>query len=476
MRALATGLTLLTLLVSSAALAKTQPPIAVMPFRNLNQDPELAWLSHGIAETMISDIRRRGGLAVVERDQIDKALSELAFQSNKAIDASSAATIGRIVGAKTIVVGGYQKAGAQVRITARFVTVESGVVQDTAKVTGSLTTVFRLQDQIVSRLLGLKPLPPPKRTGKPRRGAIVLPPENTKTLRAYKLYAQSLTTATDATRRERLQASLLIDPTFHYAMKDLERLEQRMRGYHQRALEALSARENELLKTLRDDAAKEYERSAAAFQLHIAYITNGYYRADLALGEEVYTGDWRLPGTAKASGLLWMIGSFDKLNRVDEALQAAEHYLQEFPTAPEKLGVEYQVRALIQRKIKMDKGRSRANAELERIDAELGKLTDKSHDVRRVSLEFQRCTALLDNLQYMRAIRACGDVAEKWRSHSDTNVKMFVHIARWNLAKSYSGAGEYKQADQTAKQLIADAPDFARQNYVEMQTRQWPRD
>ena len=118
-RIVRTAIASLCLLVSLPALA-VDGPIAVMPFRNLNQDPDLDWLRLGIAETMISDIRGRE-MSVVEREQIDRAIAEIALQQTKAVDASTAAAVGRVVGAKTIVVGSYQKAGAQLRITARFV-------------------------------------------------------------------------------------------------------------------------------------------------------------------------------------------------------------------------------------------------------------------------------------------------------------------------------------------------------------------
>src|SRR5439155_25244101 len=136
---------LVAVLLSTAVLAADRPtPIAVMPFKNLNSDPSLSWLTVGIAETMLSDLKRIAKVQVVERDQIDKAITEMSVQAMKGTEESTVATIGKLVGAKTIVLGGIQQAGKQLRITARFVNVETGEVLDTAKATGPVEHGFQI--------------------------------------------------------------------------------------------------------------------------------------------------------------------------------------------------------------------------------------------------------------------------------------------------------------------------------------------
>jgi TolB-like protein len=122
---------LLVVASATAAPATFSQPIAVLPFKNLNDDGAIDWMAKGIAETMVSDMRRTGKVKVVERDQLDLALSEILLQGAKPAEDSTAAQLGRMVGAKTVVVGSYQKAGTELRINARFVEVETGVVLDT---------------------------------------------------------------------------------------------------------------------------------------------------------------------------------------------------------------------------------------------------------------------------------------------------------------------------------------------------------
>jgi len=96
---------LLFLLLALPARA-VEAPVAVMPFRNLGP-AKLSWLEGGIPETMIADLRR-GKIGVVERAQLEKAIQEV---SSKEVDPQTAVKIGRLVGAKTIVVGSVQQAG-----------------------------------------------------------------------------------------------------------------------------------------------------------------------------------------------------------------------------------------------------------------------------------------------------------------------------------------------------------------------------
>ncbi|HVE83811.1 MAG TPA: hypothetical protein VND93_13225, partial [Myxococcales bacterium] len=204
---------LLALAVCAAlAAAPSEPvegPVAVLPFKNLNADPKMDWLKVGIAETMISDLRKGGRVPVVERSQIDRAIAEVALQAMRQPggaaapgEEASAARIGKLVGAKTIVLGTFQQAGKQLRINARFVAVETGVVRGAAKVTGTVDEVFRLQDQVVAALLGESagPKPQPRRPLRPRA------------VEAYRLYAMSLTTASDAEKVDYLRRSLEVDP------------------------------------------------------------------------------------------------------------------------------------------------------------------------------------------------------------------------------------------------------------------------
>ena len=228
-----------------AAPAPKPDPIAVIPFKNLNAETTLDWMKAGIAETMISDLKKSGKARVVERDQVDHALLEIAMQGKQETEESTAAKVGKLVGAKTIVVGSFQRSDKQLRINARFVSVETGEVLDAAKTTGAATDPFGLQDKIVAQLLGVAAGSP----GLPKRK-----PATPKTVEAYRLYAMSLGVASDAERFGFLKQSLEQDPDFVYSEEEIAALKKRMGVYDETAKIAVGEAEK-----LRDDAILQGE-------------------------------------------------------------------------------------------------------------------------------------------------------------------------------------------------------------------------
>ena len=114
--------------------------VAVLDFANVGGDPELAWMSTGIPETVTNDLTGFRVLRVVDRVRIGEAV--------RRTDGSMTA-VARELDVHLVVVGSYQHAGDRIRITARLVDVTSGATLADAKVDGRLDDIFDLQDRIV---------------------------------------------------------------------------------------------------------------------------------------------------------------------------------------------------------------------------------------------------------------------------------------------------------------------------------------
>jgi TolB-like protein len=141
---------------------EAQKVIAVMPFANLARDTGLAWLGDGIAETMTTKLSQVPTWAVVERTRLDGVLKEIALGQSGVVDDSTAAKAGKMLGATTMVVGAFQKAGESVRLTARSVEVASGRVLKASEATGTMDEIFALEDRLAEDIvtahgLALKP-------------------------------------------------------------------------------------------------------------------------------------------------------------------------------------------------------------------------------------------------------------------------------------------------------------------------------
>jgi TolB-like protein len=106
----------------------------------------------GIPETITNDLNAIKGIVLIERLQLTKVMDEQALQLTGAIDEGTAVKVGKLTGADVLVVGAFQKQAQMIRLTARFVNVQTSEIFQTAKVTGKMDDIFYLQDQIVQYL------------------------------------------------------------------------------------------------------------------------------------------------------------------------------------------------------------------------------------------------------------------------------------------------------------------------------------
>jgi DNA-binding winged helix-turn-helix (wHTH) protein/tetratricopeptide (TPR) repeat protein len=148
--------------------------IAVLEFSNVTGDPDAAWLSAGMAETVTGDLRTLGRFRVLDRRLVGEAIR----RTDGSLEAVAAD-----LSASYMVVGSYQRHGDRIRITARIVDIRSGEALAEAKVDGLLADIFKLQDLVVEqfvRLLG------------PGQGAIpkTARARETPSLEAYRAYTE----------------------------------------------------------------------------------------------------------------------------------------------------------------------------------------------------------------------------------------------------------------------------------------------
>lgn len=459
MKGILLGLALLSA-TAAAGTARASPkpvpgPVAVMPFRNLNDGGELDWMKAGIAETMISDLKKSGRVRVVEREEVDRAMSEIALQETSGTEEATAAKVGKLVGAKTIVLGSFQKAGAKLRINARFVAVETGEILDTAKTTGPAADPFALQDRIVAQLLGVKPGAPALRHRKPA---------TKKTVEAYRLYAMAITTASDAERVGYLKASLAIDPDFVYSLDDLEALKKRLGGYAQANAKALTADQSALLAKFRDAALPIPDRARAAGKLEDSLLNSRRFHTLVDVGGEVYAARLpksdELPADPTQYAAYCRVIALHRLKRLDEALQFGEAYLKEFPGGFGYENIDRTVRAMIAEREKATA--AKAGYEL-RLRAERARIAGDAPvppAAKELEWEYAPCSAAQFTGYYAGEAEACGAFADKYAASTDAAAQRFVRNARFNAFTADGVVGRFDDARRYGD-LLAGDPDYA---------------
>lgn len=166
--------------------------VAVMTFVNITREPSDDWIGTGIAESVSADLQRITGLTVIGRARVYDAMRNLGTDAH--LNDSLAIDIGHRLGATWVVLGGFQRMGSLIRITANFVEVASANVRRTVKLDGRVDDIFALQDRIVFELtdgLNLE-----------LRGSEVASIERreTRSVSAYESYARGMMNLRQATR------------------------------------------------------------------------------------------------------------------------------------------------------------------------------------------------------------------------------------------------------------------------------------
>ena len=102
--------------------------IALVDFRNLTGDESLDRYRKSVPDQIQTVLAGTGTLRLVERGQLEAALTELNLGMNAIIDDQTAVQLGKILQANAIITGSYHREGNMVQFTARVIEVETSEV------------------------------------------------------------------------------------------------------------------------------------------------------------------------------------------------------------------------------------------------------------------------------------------------------------------------------------------------------------
>ena len=207
-------------LFSQAAVGQdTRPGIAVWTFENggsYGQDAEdFEALRVGLQQILITELARNGSMRVVERSRLNELIQEQDLGASGRVDPNTAAQVGKLVGAKFIVLGGFVDFFGDFRIDARIVDVETGELVKTDRVTDKREALYQLIVDLSANLTQNVNLPPLSNDGELQEQAREIPTEAVTlysraiffedrgdTERAIDLYSRALDTFPEYTEAE----------------------------------------------------------------------------------------------------------------------------------------------------------------------------------------------------------------------------------------------------------------------------------
>jgi TolB-like protein len=162
------SLVLATLVAAPALQAQdTRPGIAVMPFTDggsYGKDKEdFAALQKGLAAMMISELSQNTQLRLVDRENIQSVIEEQNLGKDGRLDNATAAKVGKIVGAKYMIMGQFTDFYGRMRIDARLVDVETSQILKVATSDpkdNKREDMFRILQSVSLKLMEDSKLPP----------------------------------------------------------------------------------------------------------------------------------------------------------------------------------------------------------------------------------------------------------------------------------------------------------------------------
>jgi len=183
-RAVMTVLSLVPVLLGAQQGARnqdTRPGIAVLPFNNggsYGQGKEdFDALERGIAGMMISELTQNPAARVVERQETQRLVDEQNLGAQGRVDPQTAAKIGKLVGARYMVMGTFVDFYGDFRVDVRLINTETGEVVKTESERMQRDHMFDIIRNIAARLMKDANLPALQRQASDQRMGRQVPTE-----------------------------------------------------------------------------------------------------------------------------------------------------------------------------------------------------------------------------------------------------------------------------------------------------------
>jgi tetratricopeptide (TPR) repeat protein len=146
--------------------------LAILPFENLTGQAEDNWIGLSCSEGLTGILAQAPGLQLIERSQIQALLKEQLFSQTALVDSQQAPSLGKLIGAKRLLLGSYQREGKEFLLQVRAINVETGQIEagSIVRLKGPIESLVSLQETMGQTLLNHF-----------QRNSVVMPPSLTPT-------------------------------------------------------------------------------------------------------------------------------------------------------------------------------------------------------------------------------------------------------------------------------------------------------
>jgi adenylate cyclase len=120
-----------------------KPSIAVLPFVNMDGDPEQAYFADGMTEDLITDLSKVAGLFVIARN------STFMYKGKT----SDIRDVAKTLGVRYVLEGSVRRSGAEVRVNAQLIDATTGGHVWADRYDGDLKNIFGFQDKVTRNVV-----------------------------------------------------------------------------------------------------------------------------------------------------------------------------------------------------------------------------------------------------------------------------------------------------------------------------------
>src|SRR4029453_19156854 len=135
-----------------AAPEAPKPTLAILFFDYTGKDEGLLPLREGLAQMLISDFSAVPVVRVVERTRLKALLEEQKLGQSGKVDTSTASLLGKLLGARYLVLGSYFDLKSVLRVDARVVEVETGRIVRSVGANGAADDFWALEKSLAQKL------------------------------------------------------------------------------------------------------------------------------------------------------------------------------------------------------------------------------------------------------------------------------------------------------------------------------------
>jgi TolB-like protein len=151
----------------SAAQADNRPVVVVFTFTNSSIGParsDFDGIATGVQDLLITDLASNNKLRLVDRAHIAEIMAEQKMAKDGMIDPTTAARVGKILGAQYAITGGFMSDGkGKAVMTSRTIDIETTQIINPQRIDGAPDNVIAMISQLSSKVGGASLAPKPGR-------------------------------------------------------------------------------------------------------------------------------------------------------------------------------------------------------------------------------------------------------------------------------------------------------------------------